>query len=319
MALPMRGLATTRSNNTFTTELPIARYPTQDSMATAFFQPTATGAPGQVQFQNDLRTLTQMNWQLAESTMGQDLTAVTVDSIFNSVSQVAMVAAEKLREVNSVKVVEKPDMFEAITGVEQNNLYIVTDFLGHQLFAVQEETTCISRTCFFCCPDCKPWNMDFYDLPAEGFVEGTNMGQHFLHLERPCTCACCCLCRPTVVISDPNSGPLGRVREPRCRWCYGYNLTDPDNRELLNASGVCCESGRICRCPGFQISIPVSDNSYQHVAEVQKQWTRGDCCPCCFSVMNKYTVEFGQSASIEVKLLLISLALVVQMRHFDGR
>lgn len=249
---------------------------------------------------------------------GRRDTTQTADSIFQEASRYIFNAIDKLEVVNAIKLQEQRNVTEAITGIEQNNLYVITDMEGKELFAIKENSSCYERTCFCCCPDWKPWRMDFYNIPDEGIIED-NFGDHFMHLERPCNLSCCCLCRPFVQVSDPDGKMLGRLREPRSRWSYAYTINDTQGNHILNSEAGMCQSGRFCRCPGFQVSFPVFDVSAIRVAEVRKTWTKGDCCPCCFQDWNKYVVEFGQAASPETKLLLVSLAVVVQMRHFDTR
>merc|ERR1719282_2332323 len=104
----------------------------------------------------------------------------------------------KLEQVTAVTMHEKRTMLEAVSGIEQQNTYVVTDLQGQELFVVQEHTDCLERNCFWFCPDFKSWRMDFYNLPPEGFTNQFRFVDSFLHLERNFNCVCCCLCRPTV-------------------------------------------------------------------------------------------------------------------------
>jgi len=226
--------------------------------------------------------------------------------------------ADRLAGVPCVKVQEKRQMIQAVTGIEQNGTYVVSTMDNKPLFVVQENSDWCERCCFCCCPDCKPWRMDLYSVDDESWVD-KKLGVPFLHLERPFACLCCCFCKPNVEVSEPHGTILGKVREPRTRCSYSYMAMDTRGSHILNSSPDCCQLGRFCSCPGFQVTFPITDVSDMRVAEVRKTWTKGDCCPCCFEDWNKYTVEFGQDASSEVKLLLVSMALVVQMRHFNSR
>lgn len=229
-------------------------------------------------------------------------------------------AAMKLEMVQAVRVQEKRSLTEAFCGCEQNNTYTITDLQGKGLFIIKEDTTCWERQCFCLCPDWKPWRMDFFNIRGDG--EGTTeeeLGEHFLHLQRRCHIVCCCLCRPTVESSEPDGRVIGRLREPRTRCSYNYSVQDIGGNSILQSDSLCFQCGRFCCCPGFQVSFPIIDVSRNAVAEVRKTWTKGDCCPCCFSDWSKFVVEFGQAADAEYKLLLVSLAIVVQMRHFDTR
>lgn len=230
-------------------------------------------------------------------------------------------AVGKLDEVNAVRLQEKRQLAEAITGCEQNNTYTVTDLQGTQgLFVIKEDSTCFERQCFCLCPDWKPWRMDFYDIRDGSTDPNDNeLGEHFLKLTRSCNIVCCCLCRPTVEVSEPDGRVIGRLREPRSRLSYYYSVEDLGGNPVLEADAFGFQAGRFCRCPGFEVSFPIVDTARNAVAEVRKTWTKGDCCPCCCSEWSKYVVEFGSAADPEYKLLLVSLAVVLQMRHFDTR
>lgn len=242
-------------------------------------------------------------------------------TIIRSQSCRAVVTAmDKLSQVSAVKLQEKRDNFEACTGIEQNNTYIISDSNDHQLFLVKEDSTCFERTFFCGCPDWKPWRMDLFNIPREGLdADHGNAGEHMLHLRRYCNVVCCCLCRPTVFAMGPDSRMLGKIQEPRSRLSYTYSVMHVGGDEILVTEPPWCHAGRCCRCPGLEVTVPVVAFSKERVGEVKKKWAKGDCCPCFFTDWPEFFVDFHDDASADIKLLLISLAVVMQMRHFDSR
>jgi len=236
-----------------------------------------------------------------------------------------VVAMQKLNAVSGVAIQQKRQLAEALIGfVEQNNKYVVYNNAGEkgpdtEMFFVQEGSAWWERMCVP--PDCKPWRMDFRDLPPGGLERG--LGDKFLHIERPCTLTCCCLNRPELEVTElPSNRLIGKLRDPWHCWNVNFQLFDSVGQHQLSSSACCCQKGILCPwpCCGCTVDFQVTEpDQSDEIAHIQKTWMMGDYCPLCFQDWDNFQVAFGKAASPDYKVLLMSLAIFIQLRYFDSR
>lgn len=233
-------------------------------------------------------------------------------------------AAQKIARTQHVKVQQKRQLLEAVSCWEQQNKYVIydgPDENSNPIYFIQEGSAWWERMCFP--PDCKPWRMDYHNIPPTGMPEGTDpkMFPVFMHIERPCSLTCLCINRPEAIITEVPSGRvLGKLRDP---WhCYNltFEIQDPADVTRLTSSTCCCSKGLICPCPGCTVDFPIADAGDQHdVATITKTWMWGDCCPMCFKDWDNNVIHFGETANPDYKMLLITMATFIQLRMFDRR
>jgi len=232
-------------------------------------------------------------------------------------------AVQKMQNMTAVKVQQKRRLLEAVSCWEQQNRYMISDQndQAKQLYFVQEGSKWWERMCLP--SDCKPWRMDFHNLPQGGLQDGTDGTSHpaFLHIERPCSLTCCCINRPEAIITEVPSGRvLGTLRDPFAFCNLTFQVFDSTGAETLKSSTCCCTKGLICKCPGCIVDFPINDaRDGRDVATLRKTWMWGDHCPMCFKDWDNYAVHFGEASNPDYKLLLIALSTFVQMRYFDSR
>jgi len=236
-------------------------------------------------------------------------------------------AISKLGNVPIVQVQQKRTLLEAVSCFEQQNKYVVYEGVydgkdgSKGLFWVQENTKCWER--MIIPPGCKPWRLDFHNLPQGGIAEGAtgNHFPHFLHIEKPCAFTCLCMNRPEAVVTEMPSGrKLGSIRDPFAFFNYTLNIQDAQGVERLRSNTSCCQIGDWLCCPGMTVTFPVEDGADGHqVAKLIKTWMKGDWCTLCFKDWDNMQVHFGEAANPDFKLLLMGLATMVQMRYYDSR
>jgi len=240
-------------------------------------------------------------------------------------------AAQKLHKIKACRVQQKQQALEGAASAcccvccEQNNRYVIYDLndkrMVKPLFYVQEQSRYWERNCLPI--GCKPWRLDFHNVPPEGLRDGYDPTTYkkFLHIERPCSATCCCINRPHARIHEfPSNRMLGTLRDPFNPCMYTFQIRDAHGVETLRSSTCCCSVARFCPCPGTEMHFPVYDaTDGADVATLNKTWMAGDCCPCCFEDWDNYSVFFGDATQSDYKFLLIGLATFVQMRYFDSR
>lgn len=223
---------------------------------------------------------------------------------------------------SGVNIVEKVSLLEAASAamgqeIEMANKYNVKDrSTGASLFYIVETTDCCTRQIKSCLPDCVPWGVDI-------FWTGDGALDKVMRLERAWTCTCLCFNRPTVYITDANTGSgLGYVTDP-CNLC-GSDLAahDASGNKQFSANGGCCQLGAICPMPCgpcSKVEYDLQDADGQSIGTLTKK------VPGCLKFLfagdaQNYEVEFGQSPVWEDpmnKALMIGLAIFMDFRYFS--
>ena len=114
-----------------------------------------------------------------------------------------------------------------------------------ELFAANEDTSCIVRTC---CQSNRPMTINL--------TQGGDRGPLMLQFERPFACPICCgkcCCLQEMHVHDAQHKNLGTVQEASCWWCVPrFNVLRPDGtREFTVKPPVCCGGLCMdCRCAG---------------------------------------------------------------------
>lgn len=247
--------------------------------------------------------------------------------VLQGASAEMQMAAQKIAGAQHVKVQQKRQLLQGFCAcIEQQNKYVIydgPDVNSNPIYYVQETSTCFERIILGQCQDCKPWRMDYHNIPPTGMTETPTDFPVFMHIERPCSLTCCCFNRPEAIITEQPSGRvLGKLRDP---W-HCYNLTfqvqDAGGVTRLSTNTCCIQKGLCCPwpCCGCQVHYPIDDAGDGHqVAQITKTWMMGDLCPLCFKDWDNNVIHFGEAANPDYKMLLITLATFIQMRYFDSR
>jgi len=227
-----------------------------------------------------------------------------------------------LENVSVLKIKEKVNLLEAASAllgqeIEMANKYMVKDQeTGQDLFYAVEQTDCITRQLKQCFGDCAAWNLDIMYIGGGGAEQAMKM-------EKPWTCTVCCFNRPTVKVSDFNTGEvLGAVSDP-CT-CFGLTFTmkDADDSPLVTASGGCCQWGLCCPLPCgpcAEINFDLQDaNSGNNVGLLKKK------VPGCLKFflapdVDNYTVRFDSDGPWDGKnkALMMAMAIFMDFRIFS--
>jgi len=237
-------------------------------------------------------------------------------------------AIDKLASLPGIRVKQMRNVTEMVSlgCCEKKNKYIFQKLedADSRVFFAQETTPCWAR--YICCPDCKPWSVDVYDLPPdakEDFLpkDGTPPGKKFMSLDRPWTWTFLCFNRPeVVVVEEPSKRKLATLRDPFACCNLTYQMMDAEGQEQLVSNTSCLQLGFCCTCPGCEIIFPINEKATNSsVARIVKTWKCGDICPCCSKEMDDHAVEFGGVQSSSYKLSLMSMAIFLQLRLFDSR
>eukprot|EP00928_Gymnodinium_smaydae_P046632 TRINITY_DN31077_c0_g1_i2.p1 TRINITY_DN31077_c0_g1~~TRINITY_DN31077_c0_g1_i2.p1 ORF type:complete len:423 (+),score=71.61 TRINITY_DN31077_c0_g1_i2:51-1319(+) len=168
------------------------------------------------------------------------------------------------------------------------------------------------------------------DLMGLGMAANTD--KPFLYLDRPFAFDCCCFNRPVVTVYDIGGvapDKLGIICDP---WscldmtfsihmgCDASSSTPPS----LLIRGAGCQPGSVCSCLGLccarfkEIFLEVLDPKLENktVAFITKGWAGG--LKEIFTVADKFCVDFGEVTDPTLKAMLLSTALFLDYRFFEG-
>jgi hypothetical protein len=229
---------------------------------------------------------------------------------------------EALQAVESMKICEKVRLLEAASSllgqeIEMANKYSVHDKTsGQQLFYAVEQTDCCALQLKQCFGDCAAWSLDI-------LWTGNGGAEKVFRMEKPWTCTCCCFNRPTVTISDANTGmELGSITDP-CN-CIGMDLAamDSNGERIFSANGGCCQWGAFCPLPCgpcSKVEYEIQDPRGHAIGALTKK------VPGCFKFflapdVDNYLVEFGNSdvwSKPRNKAMMVAMALFMDFRYFS--
>lgn len=229
---------------------------------------------------------------------------------------------EQLDNVTCIQIKEKASMIEAASAIigqeiEMANKYKINDKeTGDQILYAVEKTDCCTRQLKMLCGDCAAWNVD---------ILYTGMGNMSpaIKMERPWTATFLCFNRPTVNITDVNSGEvLGMVKDP-CTFCnLKFVATDESETPIVQASGGCCQLGLLCPLPcgpcsevTFSLENPESG---EPIGELKKK-VPGILKFCLAPDVDNYTVTFSnpEAWTGKKKALMVALAIFMDFRMFS--
>lgn len=233
-----------------------------------------------------------------------------------------MAYMQVLDGVSCVKIKEKANLIEAASAllgqeIEMANKYKIKDRdSGADLFYAVEQTDCITRQLKQCFGDCAAWNLDIMYIGGGGAEQAMKM-------EKPWTCTFCCFNRPTVTVSDYNSGEvLGMVADPWTCCSLNFTMKDAGENPLVTANGGCCQWGLCLPLPcgpcaevNFDLQGPGGDS----VGLLQKK------VPGCLKFflapdVDNYTIRFDSNGPWDgkTKALTMAMAIFMDFRIFSN-
>jgi len=217
-----------------------------------------------------------------------------------------------LNNCTSIKVKQKFEMLEALTGYEQANEYKVYDEAGTTLFKCNEKSDWCQRQC---CPGgCREYD---YTIKME---TGPYDDMEFLHAVREFSCTICCFNRPELAVYIPGtSQTLGYMSDPWACCDMTFDLFDDQRNLVLKVHGSCCQCGICCKCPCGpceSVEFDIKDGKTGKVVGGIKNTFRLENLTLASDADN-YEIEFGEVTDPRWKAMVMVLAIFLDMRYFE--
>lgn len=219
-----------------------------------------------------------------------------------------------LNNTSSIKVKQKLEMLEALTGYEQSNEYKVFSDDGTKIFKCKEKSDWCSRQC---CPSgCRGYD---YEIKME---TGPYNGMEFLHAERDFACTCLCFNRPEMKVTIPGTGQtLGYMTDPFACCDMTFSLFDADRRQVLAVDGSCCQCALFCKCrcpcgPCEEVHFDIKDAiTGEVIGDIKNKFRAANLFAA--SDADNYEINFGKVTDPRWKAMLVVLAIFLDMRYFE--
>lgn len=217
-----------------------------------------------------------------------------------------------LNNCQSIKVKQKFEMLEALTGYEQANEYKVYGDDGVKLFKCKEKSDWCARQC---CPSgCRPYD---YQIKME---TGPYNDMEFLHAVREFACTCLCFNRPELTVFIPGTGQtLGYMTDPWACCDMTFDLFDADRNLVLKVNGSCCQCGLFCKCPCGpcdSVNFDIKDGQTgEVVGDIKNKFRAANLFAA--SDADNYEINFGKVQDPRWKAMVMVLAIFLDMRYFE--
>ncbi len=227
----------------------------------------------------------------------------------------------ELNNCTGVFIKQQAELFEAITGCETANRYLV---FGQSPEGFKLLFKCRERSDWFmrnCCPsNLREFNMEIEHItpspinPMEPPILST-----FANAIKPFKCTMWCLCRPELFLTL-GEGEIGNVKHVFTCFDPLFEVYDENKQLKYLVTADCCQCGLLCAnnvCgkmseAHFNILNPGSN---QEVGRIIKQTASS------FSEMvtdaDSYQIIFPADANAKDKLLLLSLGLMIDYQFFE--
>jgi hypothetical protein len=216
---------------------------------------------------------------------------------------------------------QKPQYLEAMTGIEQENVYYVHgsdkqgDKDGFKLLKAKEKSGWCSRNCL-------PADIRPFKIKVEHELYPKN-GQNFLSMDKEFRCACLCFNRPEMEVRhvENNSDErLGKIVQPFFCCNKGLSVHDKSDTHIYTVVASCCQLGFFCNAPCEScqtINFEIKNAGGETVGSLQKQ--SPGCAKQLLTDADNFSLIFPQNATVQEKSLLLSSVILMDFAYFESK
>lgn len=226
----------------------------------------------------------------------------------------------ELENCTSIIIKQTPEYFELVSGFERNISYNIfgASAQGYKyLFKCKEDTSCLNR--WLCPLRFRKLDMNYFHYSS--FQIQPEDSKIFANFTKPYKCPCFCLSRPEIIVKlNENNEIIGKIKNPFSTCEEIYEIYDEKEQIKYNIKGKCCQCGLLCANSiigkmgeaYFNIIDPESKEQIGTINKKSPVASNND-----FNENENYKVTFPEKASINEKLLLLSLGLMIDYEYFE--
>lgn len=217
---------------------------------------------------------------------------------------------EYLTQIDQLIMHQQIELFEAISGIETKNRYVIKNTLGQQVFFAYEESGCCHR---ICCGPLRGFLMHIVD----------NNSQEIIRLVRPFKCcAGCCWCADTaccsmeIRVECPPGQIIGTVKQVGSKWKPMYEILDESMDTALHIGGPCCPCQTICCTGDVNFEVKGTDG-VSEVGRISKQW--GGFVREVVTKADNFNCTFPKDMDVKMKANVLGASFLIDYMHFENK
>lgn len=223
----------------------------------------------------------------------------------------------EIEKCTGIIIKQEPTFFELVSGCERNIAYHIigeTSQGNKYLFRCEENTGCLMR--WLC-----PTGLRKLDLNILHVIEPENPSstKKFGNTLKPFACPCFCLCRPEIFLTLDESGQkIGSIKELFSCSDTLFEINDDKNEIKYLIKAKCCQCGllfsnSICGRTGEAVFNIIDPKSKEEIGNISKK------NPLMSNEFEReiYKITFPEQSSVNDKLLLTSLGLMIDYQYFE--
>ncbi len=209
---------------------------------------------------------------------------------------------EYLAQIDQLLVHQRVDLAEVVTGWEVNNVYIMKNSLGQQVFVAAEENDIFTLQA---CGPARPFTIHLND----------NMGQEVLTLTRPLRCTLCCFpcCLQELEVQSPPGSPIGYVEQNWHPVVPKFTVLNATREPQLRIVGPCCDCKLMCDVI-FEVR---SFNESTVVGQISKQWS--GIMQEGFTDADNFGISFPVDLDVKLKALMVGACFLIDYMFFEHK
>lgn len=207
---------------------------------------------------------------------------------------------EYLTQINQILVHQKVEVLELVTGWETNNVYVVKNNMGQQVFVATEENDIFTTQA---CGPSRPFTICLHD----------NGGQQVLTLTRPLRCSSCCFpcCLQELEVQSPPGNPIGYVEQNWHPVLPRFSILNERREPQLKIQGPCCN----CRCVSDVIFQVMSADGSVEVGQIRKQW--GGFMQEGMTDADNFGISFPLGLDVKMKAVMLGACFLIDFMFFE--
>ena len=223
----------------------------------------------------------------------------------------------EIEKCSGIIIKQEAAFFELVSGCERNILYhiIGESSQGNKYhFRCEENTGCLMR--WLCPTGLRKLDMNILHVEAP---ENPSSIKKFGNSLKPFACPCFCLCRPEIFLTlDESNQKIGSVKEPFSCGDTLYEIYDDKNEIKYLIKAKCCQCGllfsnSICGKNGEAVFNIIDPKTKEEIGNISKK------NPLISNEIERenYKITFPQQSSVNDKLLLTALGLMIDYQYFE--
>lgn len=196
----------------------------------------------------------------------------------------AISGLECLKNLDTIHIVQKVELLEAIVGIEGKNKYLIKDESNQTLFFATEESNWCARNCFGAL---REFDITLHDP----------QGHEIIHLLRPLQC------EPELSVTVVPDNLIGKCKQAFSWGLPKMSVMDEHGQRILTVKRVWA-----CNCSG-EVTFKIKNLNGEVVGNITKNWS--GLAREFFTDADNFTITFPVEFDVKTKAVLIGACLLV--------